>query len=123
MSGSSSLLDTNILLDLLGGKLDQGALPQGNLAVSFVTELELLSYPEIGEEDEKKIGKLLDETFIVNINQKIKVTAIDLRERYKLKLPDATVAATAVYLEADLVTNDRELSKVKEIKTLSLPSR
>lgn len=121
MSGSSSLLDTNILLYLLGGKIDKGELPGGRLAISFVTELEVLSYPDIGEDDEKKLRRFLDEILIVDINEIIKEFTIELRRRYKLKLPDAIVAATAMYLEADLVTNDREFAKVKTIKSVGIP--
>ena len=110
MNGSNNLLDTNILLYLVGGEINERDLPPGNFAISFVTGLEILSYPYITERDEKNIKNLLGEILIVDINKEIKDHTIELRKRYKLKLPDATVAATAIYLEADLITNDKEFS-------------
>ena len=123
MNGSNNLLDTNILLYLVGGEINERDLPPGNFAISFVTELEILSYPYITERDEKNIKNLLGEILIVDINKEIKDHTIELRKRYKLKLPDATVAATEIYLEADLITNDKEFSKVEEVKSKYIPIR
>jgi len=47
VSGNRFLLDTNILLYLIGKKIPVDALPEGEFSVSFVTELEVLSYPSI----------------------------------------------------------------------------
>ncbi len=121
MNGSNNLLDTNILLYLVGGEINERDLPAGNFAISFVTELEVLSYSFISEKDEENIKNLLGEILIVDINKEIKGHTIELRKRYKLKLPDAIVAATAVYLKADLVTNDKEFSRVEELKAKSVP--
>ena len=96
-------------------------MPPGNFVISFITELEALSYPYITERDERNIKNLLGEILIVDINKEIKDYTIDLRKRYKLKLPDAIVAATAIYLKADLITNDKEFSRVEEVKSRSIP--
>ncbi|MBX3303028.1 MAG: PIN domain-containing protein [Nitrospira sp.] len=42
-------------------------------------------------------------------------------QRYSLKLPDAIVAATALALEATLLTNDQRLLQLKEVPTQMLP--
>ena len=89
--------------------------------ISFITELEVLSYPYITERDEKNIENLLGEILIVDINKEIKDYTIDLRKRYKLKLPDTIVAATAIYLKAYLITNDKEFLRVEEVKSRSIP--
>lgn len=44
--------------------------------------------------------------------------AIALRKTYRLKLPDAIVAATAKFLNAMLLTNDIKLTNLTEINTL-----
>jgi predicted nucleic acid-binding protein len=47
MSGSNLLLDTNIFLYLLGGDETIAETLNGkNIYVSFITELELLGYPD-----------------------------------------------------------------------------
>jgi predicted nucleic acid-binding protein len=50
----------------------------------------------------------------------IKETAIELKQRYKTKLPDAVIASTALYLDIPLITFDKGFSKFEEINTLLL---
>jgi len=73
MSGNEIFLDTNILIYLLKGNKEITQLLQGReFVISFITELELLSFP--AEEAEKeKILELLSECFIVDINREIKL--------------------------------------------------
>jgi len=40
---------------------------------------------------------------------------IEIRQQYRLKLPDATIAAMAIQNGASLVTADREFSKVTQL--------
>ncbi len=120
MSGNKSLLDTNILLYWLGGRLNESELPRGELAISFVTELEALSYPGISPDEEEKLRQVLDGLQIIGMNEVIKDFTVALRRRFKLKLPDAIVAATALYLEANLITNDREFDKVDTIRSVGI---
>ena len=49
---------------------------------------------------------------VVDLTEEIRELAIDLRRRHALKLPDAIVAATALSLQAQLVTNDTKLLHV-----------
>ena len=43
---------------------------------------------------------------------------ITIRKNYRLKLPDAIIAATAIHLNATLITSDlRGFSKVPNLKT------
>ena len=118
MNGGKVLLDTNAVLYLLGGKLETSALPAGKFFISFITELELLSYPLLTQSDERVIKEFLKEIDIININPEIKKLAISFRKGYGLKLPDAIVCATSLFLEASLVTRDKNLTKVKELTIL-----
>ena len=47
------LLDTNIILYFLGGRLVD-PLPTGEYFLSVITEIELLSYPSIGVDEERE---------------------------------------------------------------------
>jgi predicted nucleic acid-binding protein len=43
-----------------------------------------------------------------------------LRSKYKIKLPDAIIAATAIYYNSPLLTfNVRDFKKIKEFKMIS----
>jgi len=89
MSGNKFLLDTNILLYVIGKKIDILALPEGEFYISFVTELELLSYPSLTAGEEQKIRELLREIPVIDISQNIKDKTIQFRRQHQLKLPDA----------------------------------
>lgn len=113
------LLDTNIVLYFLGGKL-VNPLQSANYSVSVITEIELLSYPSLDSDKEKRIISFLNQIALVGIDTNIKNLTISLRKQYKLKLPDAIIVATAQFLGATLLTNNIRLTNLTEINTQSL---
>ena len=113
------VLDTNVALFYLSGRL-VNPLPNATYFVSVVTEIELLSYPNLTPVVEVEIRDFLAQIIVVDINYHIKELAIALRKNYKLKLPDAVVAATAQHENADLLTNDSKLMNLAEINTQSV---
>jgi predicted nucleic acid-binding protein len=113
------LLDTNIVLYFLGGKLTN-PLVSGKYFVSVITEIELLSYSGLSSDEENQIINFLSNIMVIVIDSNIKNLAIALRKQYKLKLPDAIIAATAQSLNATLFTNDARLSNLTEINCQSL---
>jgi hypothetical protein len=110
------LLDTNILLYFLGGRLLK-PLPSGLYFVSVITEIELLSYPSITSDEKAKIIDFLNKISVVSIDSNIKNLTIELRKNYRLRLPDAIISATAQSLNAILITNDLKLTNITEINT------
>ncbi len=119
MTESLLVLDTNICLYYLGGRLAD-SLPLGQYFVSIITEMELLSYPHLSTDEEKQIQIFLNHLIVIGIENEIKQLAISFRKNYKIKLPDALIAATARFLDATLLTNDQKLTNLTEIKTQSL---
>ena len=113
------LLDTNAILYLLGGRLAM-PLEVGQYYVSVISEMELLSYPNLKEEDENQIRLLLTGLTVVELAEDVKTTAIQLRRRHGLKLPDAIVAASAMVLGAELLTNDLRLLRTTPVRSRAL---
>ncbi|GJM07642.1 MAG: tRNA(fMet)-specific endonuclease VapC [marine bacterium B5-7] len=114
------ILDTNIVLYLLGGKLAQ-PLPENFVyAVSFITEMELLSYPNLDENSEREINEFLSDILVLDLTKEIKIQAISLRQKYNIKLPDAIISATAVTNTATLLSNDKKLKTIIELKPETL---
>ena len=112
MSGSGFVvLDTNVVLYHLGDRLKQ-PLKKEKYAILVITEIELLSYPKIGTEETVKIQNFLAQTTIVGLLESIKIETIRLRRKYALKTPDAIIAATALKLNALLLTKDKKLLSV-----------
>ncbi|MBD6614947.1 type II toxin-antitoxin system VapC family toxin [Komarekiella sp. 'clone 1'] len=110
------LLDTNIALYFLGGRL-VNPLPSGQYFISVITEIELLSYPSFSLEEETQIIDFLNKIRVVGVDNNIKNLTIEFRKQYKLRLPDAIIVATAKYLNAILFTNDIRLARLIEINT------
>lgn len=117
MSGSSLLIDTNIALYLLNGDTTIAELLNGrDVHVSFITELELLGFQDIKEEDRSIIEELLNNCIIVDLNQAIKRITIDLKQKYKLKLPDAIIAATSIYMNLPLISADKDFERISDLQ-------
>jgi predicted nucleic acid-binding protein len=114
MSGNSLLLDTNIVLYLLSGDQTLSELLyKKKLYLSFITELELLSYTDLTAKEREKIRDFLEECIILDINEHIKEETIRIRRTYKLKLPDSIVVSTAAYLGIPVISADKDFKKVK----------
>jgi predicted nucleic acid-binding protein len=120
MNGNSLLLDTNIVLYLLNG--DETLIPlleEKNLFVSFITELELLSYKDLTHKDTENIRHFLNECTIIDVTPQIKTTTIFLRRNYHLKLPDSIILATSIWLNLPVISSDQEFKKVTEAEIIA----
>ncbi len=116
MSGNKFLLDTNIVLYLLGGNKQLAAfLMRADVYISIITEIELLAFPGIKASEMTRINQFLQTITIVPLRQDIKETTIDVRRNAKLKLPDSIIAATAKALALPLITSDKGFERVDGI--------
>ncbi len=113
------VLDTNIILYFLGGRLAD-PFPVGDYAISVISELELLAYPGLVSSEEQRIRDFLADVPITDLTQSVKHHAVNLRKRFGLKLPDAIVAATTLAQEATLLTNDQRLLALSDVSTQAL---
>jgi predicted nucleic acid-binding protein len=107
----TGLLDTNIALYLLGGRLAE-PLPIGPYGISVITEMELLAWPSLTTEEEENVREFLRQLVICELTPSIRTRAVQLRREQRLKLPDAIVCATAMEFGVELWTNDMNLAKV-----------
>jgi len=66
-----------------------------------------------------KIQKLLANSNIFPLNDEVVDKTIKVRKKYKLKLPDAIIAATALVNNLTLIThNKKDFQKVKNLKVI-----
>jgi predicted nucleic acid-binding protein len=102
-----AVFDSNVIIDYLNGAKEakQEMHLYKNMAISIVTYIEVL----VGIKDaqtKKKVKKFLAKFEVINVTQEVADAAIELRVKYKLKIPDALVLATAVTQDAILVTRN-----------------
>ncbi len=115
MSGARYVVDTNIALYLLRG--DETVITLLNdkgLHLSVITRMELLSFPGMAKNDLPRIQAFLDAWPVESLHDLVEEEAIRLRVRYKLKLPDSIIAATASHLGLPLVTADKSMARVED---------
>ena len=114
--------DTNICLHVLRGTL-LGSLPTGHYSISAVTEIELFAKPNLSLAERQDIQAFLSKLTIIELPQKVRDEAARTRIATGLKLPDAIIAATALTLGAELLSNDRQLARVPGLTVTVLPLR
>ncbi|RYY83498.1 MAG: type II toxin-antitoxin system VapC family toxin [Chitinophagaceae bacterium] len=116
MSGSNYLLDTNIILYLFAGNKELAKYLQPHtLFVSIISEMEVLGFQKLSSTQERQMKQFFLATRRIGIDETIKEQAISLRKTYKLKLPDAIIAATGISLGLPLLTADKQFEQVAEL--------
>lgn len=115
MSGVKFLLDTNVVIGLLKNTPAASELLATNhckpsaCAVSQVTRIELFSYPNLSPTEDQTIRALLATVRVIFLDEEVEQATIAIRQKKKLKLPDAVVAATALAKNLKLLTFDKAL--------------
>ena len=112
------IADTNFLIYIHEGHEIVEPFMKYNFGSSFISEVELLGYKGLSIYEEKALKSLLSDCFILNWNDKIKESTIELRRIYSVKLPDAIIAATSIVYGLPLVTADKGFSKINELDVI-----
>ncbi len=116
MSGKV-VLDTNAVINAL----DKGFyLPPGDYYISVITEIELFSYPELTESEAKIIRNFMRRVSSVPLDDAVRDFAIHIRKHYNIKLPDSIICATALSKKSLLITNDKKLDRIENLKIKTL---
>lgn len=113
------LIDTNIFIYLTKG--DEKVidfLQDKNICISFISELELLSFKQISIEEELIIKEIISQFKIYNYDEFIKKDIIFLRKKYNLKLPDSIILAIAKYYDVPFLTSDKKLKNIEEVDVI-----
>lgn len=119
-------LDTNILIAYLDGEqavvdfiLAQKVVGRA-LFVSSISVAELLSLPRLTEADIKRMKDFIANFISVPLDNELAEPTAALRRYYKLTIPDAAIAATALTRQSPLITRDLGFRKVRELTFIDL---
>lgn len=100
--------DTSVLIDLAAGDKSAAIALNGlQIHVSIITCIEFLAWPKLTEPGLASATALLDQYNTEDIGRAIRDYSAWLKRTYKLKLPDAVIAATAKNLNIPLLTRDK----------------
>lgn len=120
--GKRYLLDTNTVLDYMGNKLPgkaKSALAQiidDEINLSVINKIELLWFSKV----EQDLIDFVSCSNICMMDDGIVEKTIEVRRLYKIKLPDAVIAATALHYDFILVTNNtKDFKSIKGLVILN----
>lgn len=100
--GAGYLADTNVVIDLVLGKLPHAnatwldaQLANGRIAISIITRIELLGKVVPAAEAEF-LQAFVQNVVVLPLDEPTTQQTIRLRQQHRVKLPDAIIAATAL---------------------------
>jgi tRNA(fMet)-specific endonuclease VapC len=122
---SVNLLDTNAIVALLrGDQLLQQRLQDADwVGISILSEIEFLAFPNLSSQDRQAFRQFAGKVEVVGIEHSGSALIdriVTLRQKHKLKLPDAIIAATALEATATLITEDSQLRKLTAVTSIGI---
>jgi len=102
-----AVFDTNILIDLLNGRVEANheAGRYSGVAISRISWMEVLSGAR-NTADQNRVENLLRFFEMIELDEPVARKAIALRQQHRLKLPDAIIWASAKLRDSLLVTRN-----------------
>ncbi len=123
--GIAYLWDTNVAIYYLQNQFSPKAslfikstIKESWPAISAITEIELLCWKTSNEHDISTLKQFIADTWVFELESEIKLKTADIRRKYKIKLPDAIIAATSQVHGLTLLT--RNVADFKNIEGLDL---
>jgi predicted nucleic acid-binding protein len=122
--GTRYLIDSNTVIDYIAGIHPEKAIKWLNqiideeINVSVITKIEVLSFNPDIEDNYQILIEFFESAAIFGLTEEIVDRTIRLRQKQKIKLPDAAIAATA--LVNDLTLISRNTKDFKNIKGLEI---
>lgn len=120
--GKRYLLDTNTVLDYMGNKFPikaKIALAQIidiEINLSVINKIELIGFLKV----EQVLIDFVSYSNICPMDDDIVEKTIEVRRLYKIKLPDAVIAATALHYNFVLVTNNtKDFLNIKGLQLIN----
>ena len=123
--GIKYLWDTNTAIYYLQQQFPPNAekfiddlLKDGQPVISAITEIELLCWKTATKEDLKVLHNFINDAFVIELEQAIKIKTAEIRKVVRIKLPDAIIAATALIYDFTLLS--RNLPDFEDIEGLKV---
>lgn len=121
--GKGYLIDSNVIIDFFSGSLSESGrqlVSTMSPSISIISQIEIFSKANIPFNELQGLNKFIKAAYIFIVDETVALAAIELRIKYKMKLPDAVIAATAIANNLNLVTrNVSDFSKIEKLKVIN----
>ncbi len=119
------LIDSNTVIDYLSGKFHKKGMVFMNEVInnipiiSVITQIEVLGYKTTLNAYKLLTGFVEDST-VIGLPDDIVQHTIEIRKEYKIKMPDAIIAATALVSGFAIITrNKKDFNRIYGLKVLN----
>jgi len=119
------LIDSNIII--LASRLQNVELlsklksNESKISVSIITKIEVLGYHQLNQVQKKFLENFFKAITVIPISEDIADLAILIRQKRPVSLADALIAATAIFLKLELLTeNIKDYRGILELNLLSV---
>lgn len=121
--GQGYLIDTNTTIDYLSDKLPEKSaefIEKIDSQLSVISRMELLAWPNATDEQLKVLEAFVGTSNIFSLSEPVIVESIRIRKTYRIKLPDAIIAATALVFDLTLITlNTVDFKNISGLKLIN----
>ncbi len=120
--GTGYLIDTNSVIDFLNKRLPEQArefLIAIEPAISVITQIEIFSKRDLPTTERSDLQAFVEIARTFLLDEDIALKTIEIRIKYKTKLPDAIIAATAIHYDLSLIThNVSDFKRIVELEVI-----
>jgi predicted nucleic acid-binding protein len=124
--GKRYLLDSNTIIDCIAGLYSDKAIQWLNriideeINVSIITKIEVLSFDPDKDDNYSILVDFFDVSNLIELTDNIVNKTIQIRQKQKIKLPDAIIASTALVNRLVLITrNTKDFKNISNLETIN----
>lgn len=124
--GKRYLIDSNIFTKFFNATLSErgmlllSSLDKDHSYISTINRIELLGWASQDAVYDEKLKEVLEEVNELLIDESVILKTIEIRKKYKIKLPDAIIAATVMVYELILLSdNDSDFGKIANLSYIN----
>jgi len=125
MEQGKYLIDSNSVIDYLGNKFPingmqfMNAVVDASPTVSVITKIEVLGFIA-PQEHYNLLTSFMNDATVIDLVPAVVNQTIALRKLYKVKLPDAIIAATAIVYSLAIITrNTKDFESIPELEVIN----
>jgi predicted nucleic acid-binding protein len=105
------LVDTNIIIYYFNGIVEDNRIDEilkRSFNISIITKIEFLSWQKLRDDEalKEKALNFISNANVYELTDDVANKVIEIRQKHKIKTPDAIIGATALVYGFDIVTNN-----------------
>jgi predicted nucleic acid-binding protein len=124
--GTRYLLDSNTVIDYIAQLHPEksrqwlNSIIDEEINVSIITKIEVLSFDPELDDNYQVLVDFFDVAKIIELNGDIVTKTIQIKQKNKIKLPDAVIAATALIIDLSLISrNMKDFKNINGLKVIN----